>query len=70
MMKKYTQQRQQYRDLGGAYSSYDQFARETLRKKAQQQADKVTLDSVKRQEELKKRETQAREQEEFLRKQQ
>lgn len=41
-----------------------------LRKKAQPQTDKVTLDSVKRQEELKKRDTLAREQQEILRKQQ
>lgn len=50
MMKRYAQQRQNYRDLGSTYSNYDQFAQETLRKKAEKQKDRVTLESVRVQE--------------------
>lgn len=42
-MKKYTQQRHNYDNLGRAYENYDQFREETLQKKKEKFEQKVKI---------------------------
>jgi hypothetical protein len=69
-MNRYSQQRKAYDDLGKTYDNYDRFSEDLMRKKASHfQTDKVTMDSVKHQEELRKRAYDARRHEDTLRRQ-
>lgn len=69
-MRRAASHRQNYDDLGRSYDNYDRFAQDVLRKKAEKftQKDKVTQESVRKQEEIKRADMKRREEEEFQRK--